>query len=176
MYRLLLMFIMSISALIAKSQDASYSYKPLAKEGCSVEYSAIKQDGKSFIVVSVKSDEGLCFVSDPTMMVRTGDNKVLKLKGTNMGNRKEKSSITVIKNRAIVDNSSVGMAKFELTDEQVEMLKYGVIKIRLTTVPFIHERKFGKDKIGKKLYQAFCKQTPTFRTSLISSAIFSRKS
>ena len=49
------------------------------------------------------------------------------------------------------------MAQFELTDEQVEMLNSGVIKVRLTTTPFIHEREFTKDKIGKRLYKAFSK-------------------
>ncbi len=159
MKRFLLTLIMSVCVIFAKAQDASYTYNPLAKVGCYVGYSAIKQDSKSYIVVSVKSDEGLCFDTDPIMMIRTGNNEVLKLNGTNMGSRKENSSGVVIGNIVVADDSSVGMAKFELTEEQVEMLNSGIIKVRLTTVPFIHEREFTKDKIGKKLYKAFCKQT-----------------
>ena len=38
------------------------------------------------------------------------------------------------------------------------LLKKGVAKIRLSTIPIEHERTFAKDKIGKKLYQFFLKQ------------------
>lgn len=75
-----------------------------------------------------------------------------------MGSRKESSSGVVIGNVVVSGNNSVGMAQFELTDEQMEMLNSGIIKVRLTTTPFIHEREFTKDKIGKKLYKAFSKQ------------------
>lgn len=158
MKKILFTLALCISAIISYAQDASYTYKPIAKEGCHVEYSALKQDNKSYIIVSVRSDEGLCFVNDPVMMLRTGNNVVIKLTGTNMGSRQESSSGVFIGNVFISDNNSVGMAQFELTDEQVEMLNTGVFKVRLTTTPFIHEREFTKDKIGKRLYKAFSKQ------------------
>ena len=158
MNKILFTLTLCICAIVSYAQDASYTYKPLAKEGCHVEYSALKQGNKSYIIVSVRSDEGLCFVNDPVMMLRTGNNEVIKLTGTNMGSRKESSSGVVIGNVVVSGNNSIGMAQFELTDEQVEMLNTGVIKVRLTTTPFIHEREFTKDKIGKKLYKAFSKQ------------------
>lgn len=161
MNKILFTLTLCICAIVSYAQDASYTNKPLAKEGCHVEYSALKQDNKSYIIVSVRSDEGLCFVNDPVMMLRTGSNEVIKLTGTNMGSRKESSSGVVIGNVVVSGNNSVGMAQFELTDEQVEMLNTGVIKVRLTTTPFIHEREFTKDKIGKKLYKAFSKQKNT---------------
>ena len=92
MKKVLLSLIFCLCAIITYAQDASYTYKPLAKEGCHVEYSALKQDNKSYIIVSVRSDEGLCFVNDPVMRLRTGNNDVIKLTGTNMGTRKESSS------------------------------------------------------------------------------------
>ena len=158
MKKILFTLTLYICAIVSYAQDASYTYKPLAKEGCHVEYSALKQDNKSYIIVSVRSDEGLCFVNDPVMMLRTGSNEVIKLTGTNMGSRKESSSGVVIGNVVVSSNNSVGMAQFELTDELVEMLNTGVIKVRLTTTPFVHEREFTKDKIGKRLYKAFSKQ------------------
>lgn len=147
--------------IIANAQDASYIYKPLAKEGCQVEYSAIKQDNKCFIVVSVRSDEGLCFISEPVMMLRTGNDVVIKLNGVNIGTRNKKTSGTIVGQSVLTTSAIISMAQFELTDEQVEALNSGVSKIRLTTTPFIHERVFNKDKIGRKLYKAFCKQTNT---------------
>ena len=49
-------------------------------------------------------------------------------------------------------------AQFKISPQQFEMLKNGVAKIRLSTIPIEHERTFAKDKIGKKLYQFFLKQ------------------
>ena len=49
-------------------------------------------------------------------------------------------------------------AQFKISPQQFELLKKGVAKIRLSTIPIEHERTFAKDKIGKKLYQFFLKQ------------------
>ena len=49
-------------------------------------------------------------------------------------------------------------AQFKISPQQFELLKKGVAKIRLSTIPIEHERTFTKDKIGKKLYQFFMKQ------------------
>lgn len=158
MKKILFILFLCFCAITSYAQDASYTYKPLAKEGCIVEYSALKHENKSYIIVSVQSEEGLCFVNDPVMMLKTANNEVIKLTGTNMGNRNDNSVGVIIGFVVVPGNSSVGMAQFEITDEQIEMLKDGVVKVRLTTTPFVHEREFKKDQIGKKLYKAFSKQ------------------
>jgi hypothetical protein len=42
-----------------------------------------------------------------------------------------------------------------VSPEQFELLKDGIVKVRLSTTPIEHEREFKKDKIGKKLYAFF---------------------
>ena len=49
----------------------------------------------------------------------------------------------------------ISTAQFEVSPEQFELLKDGIIKVRLTTTPIEHEREFKEDKIGKKLYEFY---------------------
>lgn len=149
------------SPLTLSAQDASYTYRPLAKEGCRVEYTALRQNGKAYISVSVKSDEGLCFVDSPMVMIRTSDKEVIKVTGKNLGIREENGSSLVIGNDVQHFGRHAGMAMFEVSEEQIKHIGTGIIKIRLSTLPFIHEREFSKDKIGKKLYKAFQKRYDT---------------
>ena len=44
---------------------------------------------------------------------------------------------------------------FPMTEKQVELLKNGVSKVSLSTLPIKHERSFNKDKIGRKLHDFF---------------------
>ena len=45
-----------------------------------------------------------------------------------------------------------------MTREQFELLREGVAKVRLSTLPIEHERTFKKDKLGKKLYNFYLHQ------------------
>ncbi len=58
-------------------------------------------------------------------------------------------------NVVIPVTSTTSTAQFEVSPEQFELLKNGIVKIRLTTIPLEHEREFKKDKIGRKLYQFY---------------------
>ena len=49
--------------------------------------------------------------------------------------------------------------QFRITPQQFEILNEGVEKICLSMTPMNHERTFNKDKIGKKLYQFYLKET-----------------
>ena len=71
-----------------------------------------------------------------------------------MNNRSESAGI-VSGNMVLPVISIISSAQFSITPEQLEMIKSGVIKIRLSTTPIEHEREFTKDKIGKKLYEFY---------------------
>lgn len=142
----------------ANAQDASYSHDTFSKDGCHVEYSSIRQDKKAFIIVAVDNGGSLGFTDSPEMLLRTGDNEVLKLSGKNLGFREKKGDTYFFGDTFHDTSSQVGMAQFEITEAQIKKLKSGVIKVRLTTTPFIHEKEFKKDKIGEKLYKAFSKK------------------
>lgn len=149
---LLLLAVVSLP-LLAFAQSVSYTYKPLAAEGCSVRYTVAKQDSSSYIVVTIKSDR-FKFLSESTMLIRTYKDEVIKLEGKHINDGSETGGI-VSGNIVIPVTEISTTAQFKITDEQIEKLKDGVAKIRITAIPMNHERTFKKDKIGKKLYKYF---------------------
>ena len=50
-------------------------------------------------------------------------------------------------------------AEFPITKEDIERLKEGIQKMRVTTVPYILEKSYKKDKVGKNLYQEYQKSS-----------------
>ena len=118
-----------------------------------MQYSIAKHENQYYIIATVSSDR-LQFLSESTMLIRTANGEVLKLSGELMNNRSESAGI-VSGNMVIPVTSIISSAQFSITPEQLEMIKSGVIKIRLSTTPIEHEREFSKDKIGKKLYEFY---------------------
>ena len=156
MKRLILFVIivaMSIAINDVTAQTVSYTYKELAAEGCSMKYSVAKQNEKFYIIATVQSDR-MKFLKESTMMIRTTNGDVLKFSGELIDNGTESTGI-VSGNMVIPVTSIISTAQFEVSPEQFELLKDGIIKVRLTTIPIEHEREFKKDKIGKKLYEFY---------------------
>lgn len=151
MKKVFLFAIMLVWSALIFAQSVSYSYKPLAAEGCSVRYSVAKQDSSYFIVVTIKSDR-FQFLKETTMMIRNFSDEVLKLEGKHIGDGSETAGI-VAGNLVLPVTSLSTTAQFPITPEQMEFLRSGVAKIRITAIPMNHERTFKKDRIGKKLYK-----------------------
>lgn len=138
------------------AQTVSYTYKPLAEEGCCVYYSIAKQDSTYSIIVKVTSDR-LLFLKESTMLLKTFDGEIIKLHGTTIGNGSESAGL--VSGDLILPITEISStAQFTATPAQLELLEKGISKVRLSTSPIEHEREFKKDKIGKKLYQLFLKQ------------------
>ena len=153
----ILFAIMFVWAVLSFAQSVSYTYKPLAAEGCSVMYTVAKQDSSYYIVVSIKSDR-FQFLKETTMMLRNFNNEVLKLEGKHIGDGSETGGI-VAGNMVIPVTELSTTAQFPITPEQMEFFSNGIAKIRITAIPMNHERTFKKDKIGKKLYTYLKKLT-----------------
>ena len=131
------------------AQTVSYSYKPLAEDGCCVDYSIAKQDSVYSIIVKVTSNSSL-FLKEATMLLKTFDGEIIKLHGTAINIDSQSTNLA--------SGNMNSTAQFIATPAQLELLKKGISKVRLSTSPIEHEREFKKDKIGKKLYQLFLKQ------------------
>ena len=138
--QIILSIILTMCSVNINAQTVGYTYRPLAAEGCNMKYSVAKQDTAYYIIATVKSDR-LNFLKESTMLLKTFDGEVIKLYGSQI---------------PVTEISST--AQFKISPQQFELLKKGVAKIRLSTIPIEHERTFAKDKIGKKLYQFFLKQ------------------
>ena len=141
---------MALIVSCGPAKSVSYTHKPLAAEGCSVTYSALQQDGQLFIVVTVKSDR-LVFSDAPTMMLKNFDGEVLKLEGSNLQSRTETSGV-VIGSMVLPVSELNALAQFPVTPGEIEFFKSGIAKVRLSTIPIVHEKTFSSDKIGRYLY------------------------
>lgn len=155
MKRLLLISNIIIAFTQVSAQSVSYTYKPLAAQGCSVEYSAIWQEGSPYIVVAISSDR-LVFNETPTMMIRTLNDELIKSEGKAITASTSQGGI-IVSNVVVPVTGIRATAQFPITVEQIEMLQNGVAKVRISTIPLTHERTFKKDKIGKKLHSHFKK-------------------
>lgn len=137
------------------AQTVSYTYKPLAAEGCAVKYSVARQDTSYYIITTVSSDR-MYFLGEPTMKVRTFDDKIFTLDGIVIDNNSESAGI-ILGNILVPATEIRTTAQFKVNSDQFESIKNGIAKIRLSMTPMNHERTFKKDKIGKKLYQLYLK-------------------
>lgn len=146
---------MAMVAVASCAQTVSYIHKPWKEDGCTVTYSVSLQDTAYYIVVSVSPGD-FKFLSSPTMKMKTASGEVIKLKGISIGDE----AATAYKKAGdeIIATRLTTMAMFPATPEQFAMMKEGVTKVRLSTIPFAHERTFDIDKIGKALYDLYIKE------------------
>lgn len=154
--QIILSIVLIMCSVNINAQTVGYTYRPLAAEGCNMKYSVVKQDTAYYIIATVKSDR-LNFLKESTMLLKTFDGEVIKLYGSQIGSGSETAGI-VSGNIVLPVTEISSTAQFKISPQQFELLKKGVAKIRLSTIPIEHERTFAKDKIGKKLYQFFLKQ------------------
>lgn len=154
--QIILSIVLTMCSININAQMVGYTYRPLAAEGCNMKYSVVKQDTAYYIIATVKSDR-LNFLKESTMLLKTFDGEVIKLYGSQIGSGSETAGI-VSGNIVLPVTEISSTAQFKISPQQFELLKKGVAKIRLSTIPIEHERTFDKDKIGKKLYQFFLKQ------------------
>lgn len=148
--------LLGLSISNAMAQTVGYTYRPLAAEGCNMQYSIAQQNGEYFIIATVKSDR-LTFLKESSFWLKTTDGEIIKLQGEVIGGGSESAGI-VSGNIVIPVTEISSTAQFRISEEELEKLNQGIIKVRLSTTPIEHERTFKKDKIGKKLYQFYQKK------------------
>jgi hypothetical protein len=148
--------LLGLSISNAMAQTVGYTYRPLAAEGCNMKYSIAQQNGEYFIIATVKSDR-LTFLKESSFWLKTTDGEIIKLQGEVIGGGSESAGI-VSGNIVIPVTEISSTAQFRISEEELEKLNQGIIKVRLSTTPIEHERTFKKDKIGKKLYQFYQKK------------------
>jgi hypothetical protein len=157
MKRILLAIVFCFSGiLIASAQPVGYTHKAFAPDGCIVNYRVVFQENVYYIEVHFESDLSK-MTEKPTLMIRTFSEEVIKLSATDpiievLSQEVERDGVK----KTITAFSST--VKFPVTADQLEALKNGISKIRLSTEPYEHEKEFKKDKIGKPLYESFIKK------------------
>lgn len=149
---LIISILFSVTAI---AQKVSYTYRPLAAEGCNMQYSIAKHDSAYYIIATMTSDN-MTFINNPIFLIKTFKGDVISLKGEKMGDRQESTGL-VMNNMILPLAELSSSAQFNITEDQLEKFKDGISKVRLSSQPYEHEREFKKDKIGKKLYSFYKK-------------------
>lgn len=137
------------------AQSVRYAYHLHKEERCIVNFSVTQQDSTYYIVVCMTSQK-LRFLDQPTMKLQTGNGEVVTLTGQPIGNSQDAFRVGTSYFSLPIKNTDA-VAMFPASAEQFEQLKHGVTKIRISMVPFCHDRSFDKDLIGKPLYDLYKK-------------------
>jgi len=157
MKKILLSFLWGLICLFSSvAQPVGYTHKAFLPEGCVVNYLVVMQNDSCFIEVNFDSDLSK-FTEQPTMMVRTFDGAVFKLNGSTPVCKVE-SKLVERDGETKVVSGFYSTVRFSIEASQMEALRNGIAKVRLSTTPYEHEREFKKDKIGKPLYEQYLKK------------------
>lgn len=161
-YFLIALIVCCLQSVFAK-QTVSYIYKALSEEGCGISFNIIRNSDGDYLIVSLTADN-IILDDNPELKLKFFNGKVLTINGEKQGQINQTALVNtgyVIPNTSVVSGVSVpvttgtSIAKFPITQEQIEMFPLGVQKIRISSVPIVHERVFKKDKIGAKIYQLY---------------------
>ena len=176
MKRLIVIFLSALLCVCSyagkkKKMFVEYTYKSMKAEGCGVVYTPMWNGDSAILSVSVMTSNGFKFVTTPVLMMKTAMGDVIKLEGQALplDTREFHDSsssflgigipgtnlITGFDSGGISMTTYTATANFYLTKEQLNKLKDGIVKVRINTVPYAHEREFKKDKIGRELYRIF---------------------
>ena len=153
------LFISVVLSFITLAVNAQVSYGDLAFGSYNMKINLITENDSIFLHV-IYSDEKCTLSDDPKLLLRLMDDTVLSLEGKNLGRHNKSDGGVVISNIYIASDHMVSEAKFLVSKEQMMQFKKGIKKLRLYTSPKYHEREWRKDKIGKKLFNAYMKSSP----------------
>lgn len=147
MKRIFILFLFLMS-MISASAVSYYSV------GSNAEFCVYRFDGEYFLILSFK-DDGDNRLTDKTIVkFKLKDGKVITLNGFD-GSKKTKQAQTWWGNNYKTEEEHY--AFLLITQEEIEMLKEGVDKVAINTVPEVYSRSrwSGKESFGKNLYEAF---------------------
>lgn len=146
-------FLVSLFLLIS----ASVSAIEYCSVGSNADFCVYTFDGEYFLILSFKDDEENRLTDNTIVKFKINDGNVIVLEGRD-GSKKTKSSM-IHWGAGIMSGSSSEkhFAILFITPEQIEMLKAGVDKVAINTIPEAYKRQkwSGKESFGNKLYNGF---------------------
>jgi hypothetical protein len=122
-------------------------------QGMKFQYTVLVQDSQNYVVLTMTSEEQV-FAQQPTLMLKTFEGDVITLVGEIVDSNKTTAGV-MISGIMFPVSERTFVAQFSISNEEIELLSKGICKVRLATVPKLHEKEFKKDKIGLKLYTMF---------------------
>lgn len=96
----------------------------------------------------------------PKLLLRFMDDSLISLEGVNVSSVQKNEGGLIVHGLLLSSDYFISEAKFPISKEQISLFGKGVKKLRLNTSPKIHEKGWKRDKIGKKIYEAYLKCSP----------------
>ena len=121
--------------------------------GSNANFRTYRFDNEFFLILSFKDDDENRLMEESTVKFLLSDGNVIKLEGTN-GSKRIKTSKGFWSD---YESKETHYALFYITQEQIEMLKVGVEKVAINTIPEVYKRDSwaGKGSFGQKLHKEF---------------------
>lgn len=157
MRSLLLTALLTLFVLTSNAQDSSITM--------SIDLYAQRFDGKAYLVLALKTKEERRLLSMSTMKFKLSNGEVLKFDGFYETAKSSSSSFGTYgtyMSTSFTSTSTCEYVRFDITEEQIEKLKEGVVKVSINTIPKIFTKEFKTDKIGSELYEAFSNMKDDF--------------
>ena len=132
--------------------------------GSNADFCVYRFDGESFLILSFKDDDENRLTDNTIVKFKLKDGRILILNGFE-GSKKVKHS-GVNWGFGIVSGSSSDKhyAILIISQEEIEMLKVGIDKVAINTIPEVYKRDSwaGKEKFGANLYDDFKNEKDEF--------------
>jgi len=139
------------------AQHLSFACKPLDTYGFNMKLSFSFDGENTYLNASMESID-LLYAQEPYILIKTVDEQVIKLTGTVTGSTSESVGVP-IGGMIFSETEHTYNAQFPITEQQLALLnEQGIAKIRVGTMPKVHDKKFGKrERFGQKLYKVYLK-------------------
>lgn len=145
-----------ILIIVMISVTTSYAAEPLSV-GSNAKFYAYRFDNEYFLILSFKDDDENRLTDGSVIKFMLTDGKILKLEGVDASKSTKNKSVNWGLGISSGSSSDTHFAIFGITKEQIEMLKAGIDKIAINTIPEVYQRNkwSGKADFGKTLYKNF---------------------
>lgn len=150
MKKLVILFLLLISV------TTSFATEPLSV-GSNAKFYAYRFDNEYFLILSFKDDEENRLTDGSVIKFLLTDGRILKLEGVDASKSTKNKSVNWGLGISSGSSSDTHFAILSITKEQIEMLKTGIDKIAINTIPEVYQRNkwSGKADFGKTLYKNF---------------------
>ncbi len=125
--------------------------------GSNADFYTYTFDGQYYLILSFRDDSSNKLVKNTIVKFLLTDGTILRLEGSQSNAKHESSYVHVDWYTVSGNTSETHYAVLNITKEQIEMLKKGVAKVAINTLPEVYKRSkwSGRDKFGMALYTSF---------------------
>jgi F0F1-type ATP synthase alpha subunit len=120
-----------------------------------VYFSVKNVDGKIYLYTKMRTEK-MDFENPPKIKIRTFADNIIELTGEKLTSQNDMVAIPIGVMIIPVSEKNV-FARFAVTESEMELIKEGVKKIRVYTLPDSYDKSFKKDNLGKKIYKQYQK-------------------